>query len=51
MTKEENLLKQRRAGSKEQENCQHFGLHKPEKELMLQTLMEMKMLMKKQGRQ
>lgn len=29
MTKEENLLKQKRADYKEQENCQHFGLHKP----------------------
>lgn len=28
MTKQENLLKQKTAVSKEQENCQHFGLYK-----------------------
>lgn len=28
MTKKENLLKQKRAASKEQESCQHSGLHK-----------------------
>lgn len=28
MTKQETLLKQKTAVSKEQENCQHFGLYK-----------------------